>query len=252
MPFESLETQVGIASGLGTNDTSLTLIKQENDTFTILQQSCIEGSSPVHVQPQSKMAGNIQWQTENQPLQQTLTNVDLSLVESTKTMEVNSSVKQEQDIRYLELNLTSNLENRDIAYLLPEQLQEEDKGSVVYPQLVSSQVNDSPKELVVLPVMDVTETKSQMPDYVYEPDLNSQDYYNWLSSFTEDCKTLHMPLDKGIFQKISHVQKTLSDFMAQPTGVITDKNNFKVLMSITGDLSDIIGTHLSYMYQNLT
>ncbi|CAL1528465.1 unnamed protein product, partial [Lymnaea stagnalis] len=248
LTYESLDTQVGME----TNDASLTLIKQENDTFTILQQSCIEESTPVHIQPQKKIAGASQWQTETLQLQQTLTNVDHTVEQLTKTMEDNSSVKQEKDIKYLELNLASNLENREITFLLPDQLQDEDNGPVVYPQSVSSQGNNGAKEIVLLPVMDVTETKSQMPDYVYEPDLNSQDYYNWLSSFTEDCKTLHMPLDKDMFQKISHVQKTLSDFMALPTGVITDKNNFKVLMSITGDLSDIIGAHLAFMYQNLT
>lgn len=89
------------------------------------------------------------------------------------------------------------------------------------------------------------------PDYIYDPDLNSQDYYNWLASFTEECKLLPIPLDKNMFQKISHVQKTLSDFMAMPTGVITDKNNFRVLMSITRDLLDITGKHLSLMLQNL-
>ncbi|XP_005103290.1 uncharacterized protein LOC101861524 [Aplysia californica] len=87
--------------------------------------------------------------------------------------------------------------------------------------------------------------------YVFQPDLNSQEYYNWLSAFAEECKVLTMPLEKSKFEKISNIHKTLVDFMALPSGVTSDKNNFKVLLTIMKEMSNVISKHLSYMYQNL-
>ena len=43
-------------------------------------------------------------------------------------------------------------------------------------------------------------------DYVANPDFNSQEYYNWLSNFTELSKLVPVPLDVDLFQKISQVQ----------------------------------------------
>ncbi|XP_069140777.1 uncharacterized protein [Argopecten irradians] len=88
-------------------------------------------------------------------------------------------------------------------------------------------------------------------DYVTSPDFTSQQYYNWLSSFTELCKVLPMPLDMSLFQKISQVHKTLSDVMATPSGVVADKENFKILMNISKELNTIINEHLFYVMQNL-
>lgn len=88
-------------------------------------------------------------------------------------------------------------------------------------------------------------------DYVTNPDFSSQDYYNWLSNFTELCKVVPMPLDVSLFQKISQVHKTLSDVMATPSGVVADKENFRVLMNITKELSTIINEHLVYVLENL-
>ncbi|OWF55080.1 zinc finger and BTB domain-containing protein 24-like isoform X2 [Mizuhopecten yessoensis] len=88
-------------------------------------------------------------------------------------------------------------------------------------------------------------------DYVTSPDFGSQQYYNWLSSFTELCKVVPMPLDVSLFQKISQVHKTLSDVMATPSGVVADKENFKILMNISKELNTIINEHLFYVMQNL-
>lgn len=88
-------------------------------------------------------------------------------------------------------------------------------------------------------------------DYVNKPDFSKQEYYNWLTSFTEFCKVVPMPLDTSLFQKISQVHKTLSDVMATPSGVIADKENFRVLMNISRELSTIINEHLVYVLENL-
>ena len=89
-------------------------------------------------------------------------------------------------------------------------------------------------------------------EFVSKPDFGSQAYYDWLSSFTEVCRLVPVPLDVELFQKISQVHKTLSDFMASPSGVIADKENFKVLMSISKDLNHILNEHLTCMLQNLS
>ena len=93
--------------------------------------------------------------------------------------------------------------------------------------------------------------KTIVYDYVTNPDFSSQDYYNWLSHFTELCKVVPMPLDVTLFQKISQVHKTLSDVMATPSGVVADKENFRVLMNITKELSTIINEHLVFVLENL-
>ena len=88
-------------------------------------------------------------------------------------------------------------------------------------------------------------------DYVLSPDFGSQDYYNWLSKFTELCKVVPLPLDMSLFQKISQVHKTLSDVMANPSGVVADRENFRVLMNISRELSTIINEHLVFVLDNL-
>lgn len=95
------------------------------------------------------------------------------------------------------------------------------------------------------------ETEASKVDYVANPDFGSQDYYNWLSVFTEQCKMTLLPLDVTLFQRISQVHKSLSDFMATPSGVIADRENFRELMSISKDLNAIINEHLSYVLSNL-
>lgn len=88
-------------------------------------------------------------------------------------------------------------------------------------------------------------------DYVNSPDFSKQEYYNWLTNFTEFCKVVPMPLDVSLFQKISQVHKTLSDVMATPCGVVADKENFRVLMNISKELSTIINEHLVFVLENL-
>jgi hypothetical protein len=60
-----------------------------------------------------------------------------------------------------------------------------------------------------------------------------------------------MPLDLSLFQKINQVHKTLSDVMATPSGVVADKDNFKILMNISQELNTIINEHLFNVMQNL-
>lgn len=88
-------------------------------------------------------------------------------------------------------------------------------------------------------------------DFVSKPDFSSQAYYDWLSNFTADCRALSMPLNSDLFHKISQVHKTLSDVMATPSGIIADKENFRILMNISTDLHVIISEHLTYVLQNL-
>jgi len=88
-------------------------------------------------------------------------------------------------------------------------------------------------------------------DYVTSPDFNSQEYYNWLSSFTELCKLVPMPLDNDLFAKINQVHKTLFDVLAKPQGILTNKENFHTLMIISQELNMINNEHLNHVMQNL-
>ena len=92
---------------------------------------------------------------------------------------------------------------------------------------------------------------SNVNDYVHNPDFNSQDYYNWLSKFTEASKEQSMPLCIDLFQQISHVQKTLSDVLATPTGILSNPDNYKILMNICRDLTTVMNSHHSYILDNL-
>ena len=97
----------------------------------------------------------------------------------------------------------------------------------------------------------LSSTVSSGIDFVTNPDFSKQEYYNWLTRFTELCKVVPMPLETSLFQKISQVHKTVSDVMATPSGVVADKENFVVLMNITKELSNIINEHLMFVMQNL-
>ena len=102
------------------------------------------------------------------------------------------------------------------------------------------------------PAQQVPATAQTTPtDFVANPNFNSQEYYNWLSNFTELCKLVPMPLDVELFQKISQVHKTLSDVLATPTGILTNRENFRILMSISKDLNEFINEHLAYVLDNL-
>lgn len=88
-------------------------------------------------------------------------------------------------------------------------------------------------------------------DFVNHPNFSSQDYYNWLSNFTDMCKMADVPLETDLFSKISQVHKTLSDVLAMPSGVLTNKDNFKIVMSIAKDLNQIVNEHLLYVLSSL-
>ena len=88
-------------------------------------------------------------------------------------------------------------------------------------------------------------------NFVHEPDFASQDYYNWLSNFTEACQMTPLPLNADLFHKISQVHKTLADVLAMPTGILADKGNFRILMSISRELNEIVNKHLAFVLQGL-
>ncbi|CAH1783594.1 unnamed protein product [Owenia fusiformis] len=82
-------------------------------------------------------------------------------------------------------------------------------------------------------------------DFISEPNFSSQEYFNWLTNFTEICRLVPLPLDADLFQKINTVHKTLFDAMAMPTGVLQNKHNFKTLNEIARNLQDIMNEHLN-------
>ena len=147
-------------------------------------------------------------------------------------------------------------EHNNVAYRI---IQEGENG----PQILEIQYHNSEPESEPLPqqtasaeLLDTNSTQKarenhSRPDYVNEPDFNSQDYYNWLSQFTELVKMVAIPLEMDLFQKISQVHKSLSDILANPQGILTNKENFKTLMSISTELNAIINQHLKYVLQNL-
>ncbi len=121
---------------------------------------------------------------------------------------------------------------------------------ITNPEPTGSQTVTAEPEVVPL-LSQTLHPSAGSPDFVSNPDFNSQEYYNWLSSFTELCKMVPMPLDVDLFQKISQVHKTLSDVLATPKGILTDKENFRTLMNISKELSAIINEHLTFVLQNL-
>ena len=136
-----------------------------------------------------------------------------------------------------------------------QQFIESIKGDNEQPHFVEvhyEQNEETVKEIITESQSVVESEKSEFTaDFVSKPDFSSQEYYDWLSNFTEVCKALPMPLNPDLFHKISQVHKTLSDVMATPSGVIADKENFRILMNISRDLHFIISEHLTYVLQNL-
>ena len=47
------------------------------------------------------------------------------------------------------------------------------------------------------------------------------------------------------------VHKSLSDVLATPSGILTNRDNFKILMNISKDLNFIINEHLAFVLKNL-
>ncbi|XP_014672090.1 PREDICTED: zinc finger protein 335-like [Priapulus caudatus] len=88
-------------------------------------------------------------------------------------------------------------------------------------------------------------------DFVNNPDFASQEYYDWLSRFTDACKMAAVPLEAAVFASINQVHKSLSDELAMPCGVVAIRENFRILMGITKDLHAIANAHLDYVMNSL-
>ena len=89
----------------------------------------------------------------------------------------------------------------EIQYHSQEPQPKEETSTAVIEELVET----------VAPPSDVLSpsANNNTPDYVSQPDFESQDYYNWLSNFTELCKLVPVPLDVDLFHKISQVSNLL-------------------------------------------
>ena len=234
----------GMSLGGISGETSLTVIKDEStDTLMVIQQE------PV---PCSTSSEQQQTEINSEPKWQVCVGVDPSrghtYAKQTQTIMDHDTRQDKALMAQPNIDLENTSLTSDNVINIEKNLNLESKSDVLNIPNSSMDRNDDAKHLgdsVMAP-------EAVSDQYIYHPDLTSQEYYNWLSAFTEYCKALPLPLKKETFQRISHVQKTLTDFMALPSGVIMDKNNFKVLMSITKDLSDIISGHLMLMYKNLS
>lgn len=87
--------------------------------------------------------------------------------------------------------------------------------------------------------------------FVSHPDFGSQAYYDWLSGFTSACNLATLPLDTEMFIKVTQVLKTISDALATPSGVLTCRENFRVLLGILEDLQRVVGSHLNFVLETL-
>ncbi|XP_050030305.1 uncharacterized protein [Dermacentor andersoni] len=87
--------------------------------------------------------------------------------------------------------------------------------------------------------------------FVSHPDFGSQAYYDWLSGFTSACNLATLPLDTEMFTKVTQVLKTISDALATPSGVLTCRENFRVLLGILEDLQRAVGSHLNFVLETL-
>ncbi|CAG5119922.1 unnamed protein product, partial [Candidula unifasciata] len=223
IPFEELANRLSVGDiQLQANDASLTFIQEPGSRYSVIQQQEVDTAS--HQPADASTSPELLQRTHpHKPSQEAHEEPSMLPVSKEEAGDLNSG-EMTVNIYHEDTKLSTN---------------------------ATTEKTQTLSENWSLPIKTTVEPFSEASDYIYNPDLNSQDYYNWLSTFTEECKLLSFPLDKSTFQKISHVQKTLSDFMASPSGVITDKNNFRVLMSISQDLLDIIGKHLALMLENL-
>lgn len=88
-------------------------------------------------------------------------------------------------------------------------------------------------------------------DYLTEPDFSSQEFYNWLSEFTNLCQLLAMPLSTAVFDKIINLEKLITAKLASPTAFIKQKTNYKSLMIIAKYLKDVLTSHLNHVMATL-
>lgn len=237
IPLEELANRISEGDiQLQANDASLTFIQEVDNTYSIIQQPQAE-SSDLNP-PEQIIELSEKWQADA---------VSQEMLQRALPHKSTLEADEEPDILPVPKIKTEDLNLGEVTV----NVYHEDTTLNTSAMIEKTETSQTQLETWSLPTKTIAEPFSESFDYIYNPDLSSQDYYNWLSTFTEECKLLSLPLDKSTFQKISHVQKTLSDFMASPSGVITDKNNFRVLMSISQDLLDIIGKHLALMLENL-
>lgn len=223
---------------LGTIETVVLDTEQQNNETMIIQNS-ITGLSVDNT------GQNIQIETNNGGEETVIT-----IAEVQDLQEVSGS---EVPVEYLQIieGVIPESSNQEVVILPYNQGEETPMEQATIIEEEIEQVNKEISHTERNQLLDGQEVDNQGIDYVTNPDFNSQQYYNWLSSFTELCKVMPMPLDLSLFQKINQVHKTLSDVMATPSGVVADKDNFKILMNISQELNTIINEHLFNVMQNL-
>ena len=87
--------------------------------------------------------------------------------------------------------------------------------------------------------------------YLTKPDFSSQEFYDWLSEFTNLCQMLAMPLSTAVFDKVIDLEKSISGKLASPTDFIKEKSNYKSLMTIAKHLKDVLNSHLHHVMETL-
>lgn len=88
-------------------------------------------------------------------------------------------------------------------------------------------------------------------DFLLNPDFSSQEFYDWLSDFTNLCQLLAMPLSAAVFGKINDLEKLIASKLATPTDFIKQKENFKSLMTIAKYLKNVLNSHLNHVMSGL-
>lgn len=187
---------------------------------------------------------------------QTMDEKDQRVIKITEVSDILQSAREQAEVPVEYLQIIEELAPDSLEQQIVEvHYQESDTPPGPAPPVNQNEKKDNMVTSPMVPVEGSPVTGQQSGsvslDYVSSPDFSSQQYYNWLSSFTELCKVVPMPLDMSLFQKISQVHKTLSDVMATPSGIIADKENFKILMNICKELNTIINEHLCFVMQNL-
>ncbi|GFO23884.1 Zinc finger 544 protein [Plakobranchus ocellatus] len=242
------ENAAGFNLANAPGETSFTVIKEEgSDTLMVIQQEAGQNktAAEIHEQQQVKTASE---PTNSSNHWQVCVGVDPSDIQSDSD-QTQAILDHDTGHEKVKADMKACLGDSNLLDSGVYNVEEGSNPCLSDVTNESEEVNTKNISASLMPMQAISEDALK---YINHPDLTSQDYYNWLSTFTEQCKVLPLPLQKDMFQRISQVQKTITDFMALPSGVITDKNNFKVLMSITKDLSDIMSNHLMLMYQKLS
>ena len=127
-----------------------------------------------------------------------------------------------------------------------KQQQQQQQVQVITEEQILHQMEDTEEEDKDQKTNDILNSP-----FIKKADFNSQLYYNWLSSFAEQCKMIVPPLATETFGNISFVHKTLSDVLASPTGILSNRNNFLILKDLSSELYSIINQHLLVVMENL-